>query len=658
MVQELERLDENSPGAKMVRGDTKDGLLIRLLHATTVPTSRFPKQSTRSEGRFHALMHAGAKSHGSSARNSSMNHDEKAHVILGDLDAIAALQFTTLAKKLRSNVLDANGTFKARWNVLIFLALLVLLVLLPLDASFSLVTTHGACLALQFTIDMLLLLDVVVTFRTARIEPTSNAWLVDPTDIARGYALSFEFVVDALSFIPTSLAPEHGSMHLLRLVFLLRLYWLSQTDVIGRIEVRLSLLVHPAAVRLVKLALFYITLHHYIAAAFYLVVAYEYHVQPPVQTWPLPFTLKDPIWDRYVASYHKALLVTGLEPMLATTNVEWVFTFGGYAIGTIVNACVFGIVAGLLQQLNRVSDTRQHHADCVASILREKDVDDDLQKAIQDYYESSSHNDRLSHLDAAALMKPALPSKVELQLRHHLHRDAVSKVAFLKILTAEEVLALLLTMTEAVVLPDELIVQAGEKAHALYIIETGLVRVCDPRGRLLTTMGPGAYFGEVSLMTNEPTTASVVAQTYCKLNVLLKVHFDAFTQVNEKLRDYLQEVRVNRLAASATEVLKTWSCRRGPPSVLAQRVAKKLVQRHRMMPRLPVHRRSFKKNSLQLSHRLLSKKGERRLATAPRSSHKLHVHVKTFSYFQARRLARLQRISSSVLGDEDDHLYS
>ncbi|KDO28065.1 hypothetical protein SPRG_20223 [Saprolegnia parasitica CBS 223.65] len=594
--------------------------------------------------------------------SSSVNHDERASVILGDLNAIAALQFTTLAKRLRSNVLDANGTFKARWNVLVFVALLVLLVLLPLDASFDLVATDGACFALQCAIDVLLLLDVVVTFRTSRVDPTSNAWLLDPTDVAWGYLASPDFVVDALSSVPTSLTINHATGHLfqaIRLVFLLRLYWLSQADVFGRVEVRLSLLIHPAAVRLVKLALFYIVLHHYIASAYYLVVAYEYPVRSNVKLWPIPFTLEDPIWDRYVASYHRALLVTGLEPMLATTNVEWVFTFGGYAIGTIVNACVFGIVAGLLQQLYRASDARQHHADCVASIMRQKDVDDDLQKAIQNYYDSSSHNDRLFHLDASTLMTPALPSKIELQLRHHLHRDVLSRVAFLKTLRPEETLALLLTMTEAVILPGELILQAGEKANALYIIETGIVRVCDPRGRLLTTLGPGEYFGEVSLMTNEPTTASVVAQTYCKLNVLLKVHFDVFTQANDELRNHLHAVRANRLATSANEVLKTWACIRGPPATLAHSLAKRLIQRHRkMMPRLPVRRGALKRLSLLRSLRRVSNNSEHNVTPAPRSSHKLHVHVQSFSYFQARRLARLKRISYSVLGDEDDHLYA
>jgi CRP/FNR family cyclic AMP-dependent transcriptional regulator len=57
------------------------------------------------------------------------------------------------------------------------------------------------------------------------------------------------------------------------------------------------------------------------------------------------------------------------------------------------------------------------------------------------------------------------------------------------------------------------IVEQGEKSNTLFIILTGRVRVVtsDKRGRevILATLHPGDYIGEMSLIDNEPHSATV-----------------------------------------------------------------------------------------------------------------------------------------------------
>ena len=61
----------------------------------------------------------------------------------------------------------------------------------------------------------------------------------------------------------------------------------------------------------------------------------------------------------------------------------------------------------------------------------------------------------------------------------------------------------------------ESIVEQGKKSNALSIILTGRARVIttDNRGRevILATMHPGDYVGEMSLIDNEPHSATVRA---------------------------------------------------------------------------------------------------------------------------------------------------
>ena len=68
------------------------------------------------------------------------------------------------------------------------------------------------------------------------------------------------------------------------------------------------------------------------------------------------------------------------------------------------------------------------------------------------------------------------------------------------------------------------VVRQGERAGGLYLIVLGAVEVVrdlgDRRATVLATLGEGAYFGEMSLLSGEAASASVVAAGPCELAVL------------------------------------------------------------------------------------------------------------------------------------------
>ncbi len=68
------------------------------------------------------------------------------------------------------------------------------------------------------------------------------------------------------------------------------------------------------------------------------------------------------------------------------------------------------------------------------------------------------------------------------------------------------------------------IVRQGERAGGLYLIVLGAVevvrRASDRRGVVLATLGEGSYFGEMSLLSGEMASASVIAAGPCELAVL------------------------------------------------------------------------------------------------------------------------------------------
>ncbi|MGV8803335.1 MAG: Crp/Fnr family transcriptional regulator [Polaromonas sp.] len=76
----------------------------------------------------------------------------------------------------------------------------------------------------------------------------------------------------------------------------------------------------------------------------------------------------------------------------------------------------------------------------------------------------------------------------------------------------------------------EVIVEKGQTSHSLIILLTGKARVVssDARGRevILATMNPGDYVGEMSLIDDEPHSATVLTEVQTDVLVLRRPEFE------------------------------------------------------------------------------------------------------------------------------------
>ncbi len=105
----------------------------------------------------------------------------------------------------------------------------------------------------------------------------------------------------------------------------------------------------------------------------------------------------------------------------------------------------------------------------------------------------------------------------------------------------------------------EYLVRQGEQGRSLFVIKEGTVRIAktDATGVTLDVakLGPGDFFGEMSLLTGEPRSASVLAVTEVEVTVVDK---DAVAEVIVKDRQLVQalsmalESRSRELARSGT----------------------------------------------------------------------------------------------------------
>lgn len=93
----------------------------------------------------------------------------------------------------------------------------------------------------------------------------------------------------------------------------------------------------------------------------------------------------------------------------------------------------------------------------------------------------------------------------------------------------------------------EVVVKEGEKGKKMYFIQSGEVEVStkgDGKKVSLARLGPGDFFGEVSVITKRPRTATITALTDTELAEIsqeaLKEAIAAHPEIEETLNEYIQ----------------------------------------------------------------------------------------------------------------------
>jgi CRP-like cAMP-binding protein len=105
----------------------------------------------------------------------------------------------------------------------------------------------------------------------------------------------------------------------------------------------------------------------------------------------------------------------------------------------------------------------------------------------------------------------------------------VSAVDVFSGLDDHERAALVDVATEQLYAAGETVVRQGDAGNSMFIVCSGTLRVTfEPGNQEMAELGPGEYFGEMSLLTGDARTATVVATTD---SLLLQLTADAFRRV-------------------------------------------------------------------------------------------------------------------------------
>uniref|UniRef100_A0A1A8JS56 Hyperpolarization activated cyclic nucleotide-gated potassium channel 2 n=2 Tax=Nothobranchius TaxID=28779 RepID=A0A1A8JS56_NOTKU len=108
------------------------------------------------------------------------------------------------------------------------------------------------------------------------------------------------------------------------------------------------------------------------------------------------------------------------------------------------------------------------------------------------------------------------------------------------------VTAMLTKLRFEVFQPQDYIIREGTIGKKMYFIQHGVCSVIT-KGTLAMKLSDGSYFGEICLLTRGRRTASVRAETYCRLYSLSVDHFNEVLEEYPMMRRAFETVAIDRL---------------------------------------------------------------------------------------------------------------
>ncbi len=112
--------------------------------------------------------------------------------------------------------------------------------------------------------------------------------------------------------------------------------------------------------------------------------------------------------------------------------------------------------------------------------------------------------------------------------------------------TGSELRKIRSSLDEVVVPPGKVLVEEGRIGLEFFLIVSGTATVTR-NGKKVATLGPGGYFGELSLLDRKPRSATVVSDTEMDVLVLSQRQFNSVLQSVPTIARKMLSAMANRV---------------------------------------------------------------------------------------------------------------
>ncbi|KAH8872432.1 cGMP-gated cation channel alpha-1 [Schistosoma japonicum] len=422
---------------------------------------------------------------------------------------------------------------------------------------------HKIWLSLDILADIIYLIDIFVQCNTSYLK--CGLKVQEHYKLIIRYIKSYKFLLDILSLLPLDLLQfKIGIQPMLRFPRFLKFYRCQEWKL--RVENRT---IFPNLWRVLTLIHILFLGCHWFAAFYYLISKYEgfkspWGYQPYIDAEQVTMS------RRYLKSFYWATLtLTTIGDLSSpTSSIELTFTIVSYLIGVFIFATIVGQVGNIITTRNAHRTEFEKILDNAKSYMRENSVSKDLQNRILRWYDYAwSKGSGRGGQDINSL--GMLPDKLRTELALNVNLETLKKVTIFHECRPEFLHDIVLKMRPLVLTPGDLICRKGEIAREMFIIADGVLEVLSEENEVLSTMGPGDFFGEIGVLNLDGInrrTADVRAVGYAELFVLarddilkaLKDHPEAEFVIRKHAAKRLYESRHRR--SGILQARKSPSC--------------------------------------------------------------------------------------------------
>ena len=124
----------------------------------------------------------------------------------------------------------------------------------------------------------------------------------------------------------------------------------------------------------------------------------------------------------------------------------------------------------------------------------------------------------------------------------------------------EELVAVIRGLRLLTFAPGMIIVSEGQPGDSLFVLATGMARafVRTPGGRNVQVreLMEGDFFGEISILTGKPRTATITAASRCELLELDRVSLDSIRATHPKVMEVLREFHDQRAGSTIEAAIR------------------------------------------------------------------------------------------------------
>uniref|UniRef100_A0A3B4AD47 Cyclic nucleotide-binding domain-containing protein n=1 Tax=Periophthalmus magnuspinnatus TaxID=409849 RepID=A0A3B4AD47_9GOBI len=446
------------------------------------------------------------------------------------------------------------------WDLLMLLLMMGNLIILPVGITFFRDENTPSWIIFNVVSDTLFMVDLVLNFRTGIVKEDSTEILLDPRLIRLNYLKSW-FLVDFVSSIPVdyiflmvdSLDSEvyrtaralrivrfTKILSLLRLLRLSRLIrYIHQWEEIFHMTYDLA----SAMVRIVNLIGMMLLLCHWDGCLQFLVPMLQ---DFPPDCWVSKNLMVNDTWGvqysyaLFKAMSHMLCIGYGAQAPEGMTDV-WL-TMLSMIVGATCYAMFIGHATALIQSLDSSRRQYQEKYKQVEQYMSFHKLPADVRQKIHEYYE---HRFQGKMFDEENILGE-LSEPLKEEIVSFNCRSLVANMPLFANADPNFVTAVLTKLRFEVFQPADFIIREGTVGRKMYFIQHGRVSVLT-RGNKETKLSDGSYFGEICLLTRGRRTASVRADTYCRLYSLSVDSFNEVLEEHPMMRRAFETVAVDRL---------------------------------------------------------------------------------------------------------------